>query len=91
MTIRIDISHGSQFVSDADRDRAFAAATAALAGVDAAAASAEFDRQVDAALGDTSKLSGLAVTWDRAVSAANRALTEGWHDTDGAFCEVIAE
>lgn len=83
MAIRIAISHGSQLVSEA--------ATATLAGVDAAAASAEYDRQIEANLGDTSNLSGLAETWDRAISVANRALTEGWYDTDGAYCEVIAE
>lgn len=91
MTIRIEISHGSQFASEADRQRAHEAAISALAGVDASAASDEYDRQVEISLGDTSNLTGLAEVWDRAVSAANIALTRGWHDTDGAYCEVIAE
>lgn len=91
MTIRIEITHGSQFASPADQDRALEAAIAALGSVDPVAASAEFDRQVDANLGDTDGLVGLADVWDRVQSAANRALTSGWRDPDGAACEVIAE
>lgn len=91
MTIRLEITHGGQFASDADRDRALAAAIDALGSVDPVAASAEYDRQIDAAMGDTSHLTGLAEAWDRVQSAASLALTEGWHDPDGAYCEVIAE
>lgn len=91
MTIRIEISHGSQFVSDTDRSRALEAAIASLGAVDAVGASAEYDRQIDAAMGDTSKMTGLAEAWDHVQSAANVALTKGGHDPDGAYCEVIAE
>lgn len=91
MPIRIEITHGSQFVPPTDQDCALDAAVAALGSVDPVAASAEFDRQVDANLGDTDGLTGLAEGWDRVQSAANRALTSGWRDPDGAACEVIAE
>lgn len=91
MTIRLEISHGSQFVSEFDRSRGLDAAIDALGSVDPIAASAEYDRQIEANLGDTSSLSGLAEAWDCVQSAANRALTSGWHDTDGAACEVISE
>lgn len=91
MTIRLEINHGSQFVSQADRDRALEAAVAALGSVDPISAATEYDQQINAAMGDTSKLTGLAEAWDHVQSAANVALTKGWHDPDGAYCEVIAE
>lgn len=86
--IRIDVTHGLRFVSDEDLRRALLAAQEALGDVDPVEASAEYARQIEACFGTTSRLTGLALIWARVDSEANRALTEGWCDPEGAFCEV---
>jgi hypothetical protein len=100
--ISINILHGNSSVGDDDRLRAEAAALASLAaaGITAAAAYAEFQRQwtalgtdeaADAGLcQDYDSLTGLAASWVDAERAADRALTLGWARPDGAACTIAA-
>jgi hypothetical protein len=68
-------------VSQADIDRAYAAAKTVLhaAGVSDTAARDEYRRQ----WGET--VTGDALVWVQARAAADRALTDGWHDPDAAY------
>lgn len=74
-----------------DLDRAAAAAVAALdeAGVHAADAYAEFQRQW-AEFDDYEPMTGLARVWVNAEQAADLALTAGWARPDGASCSITA-
>jgi hypothetical protein len=76
---------------DEDKDRAAAAAVAVLdaAGVSIADAFAEFKRQWSA-LDSCDGMTGLAALWVEAEEAADRALTQGWANPDGASCGISA-
>lgn len=87
MTIQIDITHGRPDASDIARARHVAESL--LAGIDHASAAAEYERQWDEH-GDADALTGLATVWHAASEAADRALTDGWADPDGAGCEIVA-
>lgn len=86
--IRIEITHGSQFVSQQDIERAEVAAIMSLGvdGIDtpekAAAARAEF-----LAAAETGEMPGEMSKpgpWEKAQQQASIALTEGWHNPEGA-------
>ena len=87
--ISITITHGSASVQDDDRDRAEAAALAALGDADPSAAYAEYMRQF-AELDGHDGMTGLAARWVAAQKAADVALTQGWHNPTGAGCEISA-
>ncbi|MCW3477529.1 hypothetical protein [Limobrevibacterium gyesilva] len=102
MTISINVLHGLSNVTDDDKERARSAAQAVLnkAGVRAADAYVEFQRQwrelgtAEAAAGGKvqhhDSLTGLAALWILAEQAADIALTEGWADPNGASCSISA-
>ena len=87
--IRIDIMHGLSSVGEEDRDRAEAAALEVLGNVDPSAAYAEYQRQWEI-LDSRDGMTGLAALWVQASDAADLALTQGWHNPDGAHCEIAA-
>ena len=89
--IAIDILYGSSCVGDDDRARAEAAALSVLdaAGTTPAIAFAEFRRQWEECDG-YDLLTGLGATWAAAEAAACRALTDGWHNPEGAACGISA-
>jgi hypothetical protein len=70
--------------AEQDEGRAEEAACAvfAKAGVNPAEAQREFERQW-ALLDDYAGMTGLALVWIQAESAANIAATEGWHNPEG--------
>ena len=74
-----------------DEARASTAAEKVLdaAGVNYAEAEAEYQRQW-LEFDDEAPMTGLALTWIKARQAADIALTEGWHNTDGASCDIVA-
>ncbi len=74
-----------------DENRAAAAAEAVLdaAGVDYAEAFAEYRRQL-LEFDDEAPMTGLALLWIQARNAADLALTEGWHNPNGAHCSISA-
>ena len=84
--IAINISHGNASVKPDDIARAEKAALDYFAaeGVDPVAAQIEYRRQMD----EESDYTGIAATFAEAEAAADLALTAGWHDTNGAFCEI---
>jgi len=98
--ISINILHGSSSVQEDDRERAEAAALAVLesAGVTPTAAYAEFMRQWEwlgteeaEAAGkcqDYDDVTGLAAVWVDAERKADIALTDGWHNENGASCTI---
>ena len=59
------------------------------AGVNYAEAAAEYQRQW-LEFDDEAPMTGLALTWIEARQAADIALTEGWHNTAGASCSIVA-
>lgn len=77
--------------ADQDEARASAAAEKVLddAGVDYAEAEAEYQRQW-LEFDDEAPMTGLALIWIKARQAADLALTEGWYNTDGASCSIMA-
>lgn len=85
---RIEIDHGGAFVNADDLQRAHDAARAAAERVgittpeQARAAYADYMAKADTD-GD---IHGLP--WHAVDSAASVALTEGWHNTEGAYCHV---
>lgn len=88
--IAIDwISGRPQRGAEDDERRAIEAAEASLAasGVPATQASADYRRQW-LTLGDEARMTGAALAWIAAGEAANIALTEGWHDPNGAHCSI---
>jgi hypothetical protein len=87
--ISINILHGSASVTDEDRERAEAAALKVLGAVEPGAAYAEYQRQFEA-LDDENGMTGLAALWIAATKAADLALTEGWHNPNGAACSLSA-
>jgi hypothetical protein len=87
--ISITITHGSASVTNEDRERAEAAALKALVGVDPTTAYAEYLRQFEKLDGHDG-MTGLAALWIDAQKAADMALTRGWMNPDGAFCEISA-
>lgn len=90
-SIGIDVVYGARSVDDEDRDRARAAAARVLnhAGLRAADAYAEYQRQWDEHQGPD-LLTGVAAVWHKAEIAADVALTEGWITPDGASCTISA-
>jgi hypothetical protein len=87
--ISINLTHGTRDVGEDDRDRARDAALAVLFGRDIEEAYREFQRQ-SAEFDDYDLLTGDAALWAQAERAADRALTEGWHNPDGAGCSISA-
>lgn len=90
--IAIEWTHGRPNAgADQDEARASAAAEKVLdaAGVNYAEAEAEYQRQW-LEFDDEAPMTGLALTWIEARQAADIALTEGWHNTDGASCSIVA-
>ena len=89
--IGIEWDHGRPVNSDDDKARASAAAEAVLdaAGVDYIEAEAEYQRQW-LEFNDESPMTGRALTWIEARQAADIALTEGWHNPNGAHCSIFA-
>jgi len=77
--------------ADQDEARAATAAEAILdnAGVKYNEAEAEYQRQW-LEFDDESPMTGHALTWVEARKSADIALTEGWHNTDGASCAIMA-
>ena len=75
--------------ADKDEARAIAAAESVLddAGVSYEKAYSEFLRQLEKH-GDPDKYDGLAALWLKAERAANIALTQGWHNPEGAHCYI---
>jgi hypothetical protein len=86
-TIQINICYGR--ATETDIARARHAAESTLAGLDIAAAQAEYERQWEER-GDADLLTDLAAMWRDAEMAANLALTDGWHNPDGAGCDIEA-
>lgn len=90
--ISIEWIHGRPHKgAEEDEARAAAAAEAVLdsARVDYAAAQAEYRRQWEE-FDDEAPMAGLARTWIEARTAADLALTRGWHNPDGASCSIVA-
>ena len=90
--IAIEWSHGRPHTgADQDEARAAAAAETVLdaAGVNYSEAEAEYQRQW-LEFDDEAPMTGLALTWIAARQAADIALTEGWHNSDGASCSIMA-
>ncbi|MEM6670545.1 MAG: hypothetical protein AAF661_15145 [Pseudomonadota bacterium] len=75
--------------AEEDEARAEAAAAAVLdaTGKPYQTIHAEFSRQWEEAQ-DYEGLTGLAQTWVSAEKAADLALTEGWHNPNGASCSL---
>jgi hypothetical protein len=90
-SLSISINMISGRADDEDKDRAALAAVAVLdaAGVQAADAYAEYQRQWDA-LDSHDDMTGLALVWVKAERAADLALTAGWARPDGASCSISA-
>lgn len=72
--------------ADEDEARASYAAWLVL-GDRALEAQAEYRRQWEE-YDDEEKMTGLARLFIEAREAADRALTQGWHNPDGAGCEI---
>jgi hypothetical protein len=87
--ISINILHGSASVTNEDRERAEAAALKVLGSVEPGTAYAEYQRQWSD-LDSTDDMTGLAALWIAAEKAADLALTDGWHNPDGAACSISA-
>ncbi len=87
---QIHILYGRSSVTDDDHARAIAAADAVFlaAGTTAEDAVAVFLTQLVEFDGDSDMMTGLARVWVDADTAADRALTTGWHDPDGAACRL---
>jgi hypothetical protein len=77
--------------ADQDEARASVAAEKVLnaAGVNYAEAESEYQRQW-LEFDDETPMTGLALTWIKARAAADIALTEGWHNTNGASCSIVS-
>jgi hypothetical protein len=82
--------HGTNSDTTEDRSRAHAAAMAvfAAAGCKPVEAKDEYRAQFEA-LDSECGMTGLAVVWADARSAAEVAASEGWHDPNG--CEVTMD
>ena len=87
--ISINIATGIGSVTDKDRQRAETAALAVLGEIDPASAYAEFKRQW-ADLDSYDGMTGLAALWGDADRAADVALTDEWHNPQGASCSISA-
>lgn len=72
-----------------DEDRAIVAAEKVLdaAGVDYEKAEDEYQRQL-VKFDDEAPMTGHALIWIKAHEAAELALTQGWHDPNGASCSI---
>jgi hypothetical protein len=77
--------------ADEDEARAIKAAESVLdaAGVSYIAAMKSYDTAIDAGQSDDFTAYDAQV-WSRAQNAANSALTEGWHNPNGAYCTIRA-
>ena len=89
--IHIEVTYGNRHVRESDLNRAEAAALQYLAdhGETPLSAHTEFQRQwtaLEDSCQDYSYLTGAALVWVDAGSAADVTLTDGWHDPDGASC-----
>lgn len=89
MTLAIIWTHGAPRDPAADEARAIAAAQAVLGDADPAEAHRAYEQQL-AQLGCDDGMTGLAELWRRAGAAADVALTDGWHDPEGASCTLVA-
>lgn len=93
MNSRFDIglSTNGRGVTEEDRDRARDAAVAVLvaAGVEAAYAYEDYLTQMEQ-YGEHEGMTGPAAVWVEAERAADRALTQGWADPQGAYCSIHA-
>lgn len=89
--IQIEITHGASFVSGEDIEQAKDAALKVLADAGVTVAKA-FEAYKIQWLADVNRddMTGDALAWIAAEDAANFALTEGWSNTDGAGCGIIA-
>lgn len=90
-SLSVNVIAGSNEITEQDKDRA---ANAAVAVLDAAKttisdAFAEYARQWEE-FDDEAPMTGLARIWADAQAAANRALTEGWHNPAAASCGISA-
>ena len=84
--------YGTNSDTTEDKARAFSAAMAVFdaANCKPVEAKNEYRAQViDQARGNEAVLSGLALVWEAAYSAAEVAASEGWHDPNG--CEVTMD
>lgn len=89
MGIAIDWDFGRPRTgAEDDEARASVAAEAVLneAGVSYAQAEAEYRRQWEEM--DDAQMTGLALLWIQARTAANAALTEGWYQPDEGACSI---
>ena len=87
MKIRIEITHGNSSVQEDDLDRAEAAALEVLGNRDIEAVYREFQRQWEL-FDNYYETTGDAALWVEAEKASNVALTEGWHNPNGAGCGI---
>lgn len=87
--ISINILHGSASVTNEDRERAETAALKVLGSVEPVAAYAEYQRQW-LSLDTEDGMTGLAALWIEATKAADIALTDDWHNPNGAACSISA-
>lgn len=81
--LNLNFTHGAQFATQEDIDRAIEAADDIFRqyGADPQAAYVAYRAQRDS---DVDVLTGLADVWACAELAADLALTEGWPNPDGA-------
>lgn len=89
--IDIELTRGNADVKQDDISRAEHAAHDYFTarGIDGCEAQAEYQRQWRA-LDSHDGMTGLALDFLAASDAACRALTDGWHNPDGASCTIIA-
>ncbi len=85
--ISINVILGNSSVDQDDLNRAEAAAIAVLADTVPTVAYEEYQKQF-VELDDIEGMTGLAALWKKAESAANIALTEGWHNPNGGACTI---
>lgn len=89
--LRIQIIYGRLFVRNEDKERAISAAEQSLAkaGVTAEQAHAAFHKWwLNTENQDYAAAPEPATAWIFAEDAANAALTDGWHDPNGASCAI---
>jgi hypothetical protein len=89
MGIHINVDFGNSSVQADDIDRAERAALGILAGRNVDEVHAEYQRQW-LEFDDEAPMTGDALLWIEARNAADAALTEGWHNPNGASCSISA-
>jgi hypothetical protein len=101
MSISINVLDGASSVTPADRSRAKAAAIKALSAfewrkgepmqINPAEAYAAYQRHMsDEDYNRSSRETILIAAWEAAEKAADLALTDVWHNPDGAHCSISA-